>query len=125
MVRVGSTEEVISQKDFRGGRISPSLNTFRLPSGMTLSPLATPDGTRTGYLLQAALGPLTQKFETGAQRQQHKAGHSQGRAGPLAEQGYRRNTEAHLHRGRKQRGHEKRARNGTVRSSSCRHIRSL
>lgn len=41
---------------------------------MTLTPLSAPDRTRAGYLLQPALGPLAQEFETGAQRQQPKVG---------------------------------------------------
>lgn len=93
MLRVGSAEEVTSQEDPSGGRISPLLNTFRWPSGMTLTPLSAPDRTRARYLLQPALGPLAQECETGAQRQQPKVGTT--RAG----QPHRQNKITEEHRG--------------------------
>ena len=123
MVRVGSTEEVTSQEDLRGGRISPLLNAFRSPSGTVLPLLSVPDGTRAGYQLQAALGPLAQEFETGAQRQQPKVGTS--RAGqPHQQNRLEKNTGAHLRRERKGRGYQERTRNGKTRSS-WQHILSL
>lgn len=74
---------------------------------MILPPLAAPNGTRARYLVLAALGPLAQESETGAQRQQHKGGHSQVRSAPPAEQGYRR-TQKPICRGRENRGDTRR-----------------
>lgn len=48
-----------------------------------------PDGTRTVYLLQATSEPLTHEYETGAEREQLEARHSQGRSGSPAKQSYR------------------------------------
>lgn len=48
-----------------------------------------PDATRAGYLLQAASEPLTHEYETGAQREQLEARHSQGRSGSPAKQSNR------------------------------------
>lgn len=99
MVRVESAEEGAGSKRRQDFSLTKHI---QVPSGMTLPPLATPDGTGTGYLLQAALGPLAQESETVAQRQQHKGRHSQGRSAPSAEQGHRR-TQKPICRGKESR----------------------